>query len=253
MKTLTIDINGTCNLGCEFCYQELDSSQLSADEVMQHIERLQPDVVEIGGGEPTLHDGLFDILHKAAESGQKINLATNGTYIPEWMLNLNSHVRDATTIQVSLHAGSPELYKEITGSDSFYNVIENIRQYKDNYNTQISAAAYQKNINDIPKIAGIAEELNVPLRIALVMPIGKGKEVELLDKRQLQDLRSYLFAESFKGKKISSPLLHFNNCAALEAAYGLQKKNHCPMDCGNKQYVSQRGKTYGCEFALNNF
>lgn len=248
MANLTIDINGKCNVECEFCYQDLDGSTLSVDEVMAHVRDGKPGTVEIGGGEPMLHSGLFEILRKIAEVGGKTHVSTNGTFIPKGMLDLEDGVRDATTIQVSLHAGNPELYREITGRDLFDRVVENTGRFKDVYDTLMTAAVYQRNIDNVPQIVQAAEDLGVHLRVNLVMPVGKGKYVERLDHGQLQQLRSYLFAERLNGRDISSPLLHFNNCVAIEDAYGIAKKGQCPLDCGIKRYVSPRNEVRACEF-----
>ncbi len=246
--TLTIDINGTCNLDCEFCYQHLDGSELSADEVMQHIQQRHPGTVEIGGGEPLMHKGLLEILQKIATSGRTSHVSTNATFIPKGMLGLEQSVRGLTTIQVSLHAGNAELYREITGRDMFDRVLRNTERFRERYQTLISTVVYQKNFDNIPRIVELADNLQVPLRVNLVMPVGKGKNVALLDHGQIQQLRTYLFSEKLNGKNVASPLLKPNNCTALENAYGFPKQGGCPLDCGIKQYITPRGETRGCEF-----
>lgn len=247
MANLTIDIIGKCNLGCEFCYQDLDGSQLSVDEVLTHVKNINPDTVEIGGGEPMLYGGLFKILREITETGRKAHVSTNGTFIPEGMLSLEEEVRTVTTIQISLHAGNPELYKQVTGKDLFDRVIKNIGLLRKHYTVLLTAAVYQRNVDHVHQIVQVAEKLGVPLRVNLAMPVGKGKDVELVDRGALQQLRSYLFAERLQGRDISSPLLHFNNCIAITDAYGIAKKGLCPLDCG-KRYVDPRGQVRGCEF-----
>lgn len=248
MRTATIDINGYCNIDCSFCYQDLDGSELSADDVLGRIEDSQADTVEIGGGEPLLHKGLFGILRGIAGAGRRAHISTNATFIPKGMLDLEETVRDATTIQVSLHAGNPELYQKITGSDFFDRVIENTARFKERYTTLMTAAIYQENVDNVPQILDVAERLGVPLRVNLVMPVGKGAEVELIGPGQVQELRTYLFTQRFRGRDVASPLLQFNNCTALEQGYGIGKKGPCPLDCGMKTYTSPRGETRGCEF-----
>ena len=38
MSNLTIDINGYCNEACKFCYQNLDGSTLSEDEILKLVD-----------------------------------------------------------------------------------------------------------------------------------------------------------------------------------------------------------------------
>jgi len=248
MVNLTIDINGECNIACEFCYQDLDGSMLSAEKVMGYVKaNSQAEVIEIGGGEPFLHDDLIKILCAVADFGKKAHVSTNAVFIPDGLFELEEIVRNKITVQVSLHAGNPGLYHEITGKDFFDCVVENIAHLKDFYKTIVNAVVYQKNFENVPEILDIAESLSVPLRVGLVMPIGNGENVKLIDRVQLKELQSYLFSEKINGKMVDSPLLHFNNCSVLEETYGLKKEGICPFECG-KKYVSPAGEVFGCEF-----
>ena len=127
-------------------------------------------------------------------------------------------------------------------------MLDNTRTLQSKYTTLISTAVYKDNVNDVPRIAAIAEELGIPLRVTLVMPVGKGEDVQLLTPLEISQLRGYLLAQRVqKGDTVESPLLHQNNCTALTRFYGMAKKGLCPLDCG-KQYLSPRGKASGCEF-----
>lgn len=250
MSELTIDINGTCNLSCDFCYKELDNSELSTEKIKSIIDENQSSSVDIGGGEPTLHKDLPEILKHITIQGKKANVSTNATIIPGILFYLKENIKDSTTMQISLHASNKYLYEEITGKDLFDAVIENTNELKKYYSTQINTVVYKKNIDDVPNIVNLAKDLNLPVRISLVMPVGKGKNVDLINKAQLQELKTYLFSKKINGAKIESPLLHFNNCRILENAYGIKKTNSCPFDLKNKTYINSNGERSVCEFNI---
>src|SRR3989344_1534958 len=253
MNNLTIDVNAACNIGCEFCYQDLDGSELSLDEVINHVESglktSKFDVVEIGGGEPFMYKSLLKLLTSLTDLGKRSHVSTNATFIPRGLLELEDRVRENTIIQVSLHASNPELYREVTKRNLFNNVISNIRKIKEKYETLISSAIYSKNFDDVSNILKLAYELDLPIRINLVIPEGKGKDVKLLVKEQIAKLRNTLLLEKIKHPgKVDSPLLHENTCYALRDAYGIEKQGLCPIDIASKLYIDPRGKKFACEF-----
>jgi len=185
MKILTIDITGKCNLECRFCYQT-SIGELSTEQVMQHINA-NPDFnsVEIGGGEPFMHPELFEILRKINDSGKTINVSTNATCVSNEFLNLESIIREKITLQVSLQAGNSESYEHVTGSNFFDLVLGNIGRLKEKYQTVISSSIYADNFDTVREILSLAYGFNVPARINLVFPKGRGKDVKLLDGRQV--------------------------------------------------------------------
>jgi uncharacterized radical SAM superfamily Fe-S cluster-containing enzyme len=85
-----IEITDHCNLQCPICYASSGPGRVSYRS-LQQIERMldavvrnegQPDVVQISGGEPTLHPDFFRILDLAKQRPiQHLMLNTNGIRI----------------------------------------------------------------------------------------------------------------------------------------------------------------------------
>jgi len=259
MKNLTIDINGTCNLECDFCYSELDGTRLNKDEVLNIIQA-NPDFskVELGGGEPFIHPELLNIVKQLVTKDKQVHLSTNGTLIPREFLDLDNldleeTVKDNITVQVSLPAGDRESYQAVTGRNLFETVIQTAEELKENYKTVFSTAIYQRNLGQVKNILEVGYGLRIPTRVNLVFPIGKGTEVDLLTPEQVDQLRGILLVEKIKHQGlVDSPLIqepnHETNCPALSEAYGLQIKGICPLTAGRKKYYNHRGESLGCEF-----
>lgn len=85
-----IEVSDFCNLRCPICYassgperkthRSLETIERMLDAVVRNERR--PDVVQISGGEPTLHPDFFRILDMARERPiQHLMLNTNGTRI----------------------------------------------------------------------------------------------------------------------------------------------------------------------------
>lgn len=245
---LTIDINGSCNQNCEFCYQNLDGSILPESEILRIVdESSSTETVELGGGEPFADSRIVGLIKSIRGRGRNVHVSTDGVVIPDGLLALEKRIRDGTQIQVSLNASNAELNSAITGRNYFDRVIGNILVLRDSFPTVVSTVVYGRNIHDVPNIVGLTKSLDIPLRINLAFPVGKGKDVKLLNEREVDQLRGYLLAQKAQGVKVDSPLIHKNNCGALEIAYGIKKCGDCPLQCG-KRYVSPSGENGRCEF-----
>lgn len=249
-KSLIIDISGKCNLDCAICYQDLDKSELPKEEILRLVnENSQFDTVEIGGGEPMLHPEITALVRDIRAREKRVHLSTNGTVIPADLLDLEDEIRANTQVQVSLHASNPKLYQQITGRDLFSQVRQNIPRFQERYSTVLTTVVYQDNVDDVPNLVRLSGEMGLPLRVTLVHPVGRGQEVACLTERQVDQLRGYLLQQKLiTHNRVDSPLVHANNCAALESAYGLKKESACPADCQAKKYISPRGEVSVCEF-----
>jgi uncharacterized radical SAM superfamily Fe-S cluster-containing enzyme len=99
-----IEITDFCNLRCPVCYassgperrhhRDLETIERMLDAVVRNERR--PDVVQISGGEPTLHPDFFRVLDMARERPiQHLMLNTNGTRIatdPEFARRLADYM-----------------------------------------------------------------------------------------------------------------------------------------------------------------
>jgi len=87
-----VEINDHCNLTCPICYAESGPDRLSSRSLPE-IERMldavvrnegQPDVVQISGGEPTIHPQFFEVLDLARRKPIKhLMVNTNGIRIAQ--------------------------------------------------------------------------------------------------------------------------------------------------------------------------
>jgi len=80
-----IEITSRCNLGCSTCFADAGSGyDLSLAQVETMLDRLletegRPEVVQISGGEPTIHPQILDILAAAKDRNiRHVMLNTNG-------------------------------------------------------------------------------------------------------------------------------------------------------------------------------
>lgn len=254
MKTLTIDINGDCNINCEFCYQDLDGSSLSQNQILEIAQEKQDfDNIEIGGGEPFMHKKLVEIIKDLTGNERKIHISTNATFIPKNILDLEESVRDKVAMQVSLHAGNKELYKSVTGKDFFDKVIENTKILKDFYKVGLNAVIYPKNFSQVKDILQTSYDLDIPIRVNPVFPIGNGRNVEKLSKEQIDRLRGILLLEKISHQgNIHNPLIQDIHCPALSKAYGIEGNKTCSLNLGKKEYFDSKGNALGCEFYRRN-
>ncbi len=88
-----LEVTDTCNLSCPVCYAESGPHRVDAHRPLEQIERmldaivtneLTPDIVQISGGEPTIHPQFFEILDAAKRRPiQHLMVNTNGLRIAQ--------------------------------------------------------------------------------------------------------------------------------------------------------------------------
>ena len=86
-----IEITGRCNLGCSMCYasagEGIDLDLPTIERMMDFLmaaEDHQAEILQISGGEPTLHPDILTVLHMAKQKGFRyVMLNTNGIRLAE--------------------------------------------------------------------------------------------------------------------------------------------------------------------------
>lgn len=125
-RELTFFLTSKCNQRCIMCPQKLDIDSPDNDLILQRvIDNLDYDVIDgicFTGGESLLKMTFIEqIVHKAPER-IFITILTNGTIMPSEVILKSSRCK----LCVPLYAPFDELHNKMTGSNSFYKVIENL-------------------------------------------------------------------------------------------------------------------------------
>ena len=154
-----VEITDRCNLSCPTCYAGSSPSygrHRTLDEVKKMLDAVvanerEPDVVQISGGEPTLHPQLFEILDYAKSLPIKhLMLNTNGIEIAksfEFTRRLASYCPDFE-IYLQFDSFSNEVLQSIRGASLLSvreQAIENLNAL--NLSTTL-VVTVQKNLND---------------------------------------------------------------------------------------------------------
>jgi len=119
-----IEITTRCNLSCPTCFAEAgEGYDLSVTQVETILDRLietegKPEVVQISGGEPTVHPQILDILATAQARGiDYLMLNTNGLRLaeePDFASQL-AHYRPFVYLQFD--GLSAQAYQTLRGRD----------------------------------------------------------------------------------------------------------------------------------------
>lgn len=137
LRTAWLEITGRCNLTCTHCYA--DSSprgghgSMTLDDwagVLGQLADLDTRMVQIIGGEPTMHPHLDAIIDYAHRLGLDVEVYSNLTHItdPLWQLFSDCGVRLAT----SWYSDDPAEHEAITGGrGSHARTLASIRRARD--------------------------------------------------------------------------------------------------------------------------
>jgi len=175
---VNLDPYATCNLSCYFCIvqrylkhhrEELGMLQLPTTYMYKLIDFLHEWGVRglciSGGGEPTLHEGVWGLPRYANSKGMKASIFTNATTLD------NPKAEDLLWCQwiaLSVDAGTRGTYRKVKGKDWFGKVTHNIEilaniRYEKHYNANLcyKFLIVPDNMGEIHKACKLAKELGV--------------------------------------------------------------------------------------------
>ena len=154
-----LEITDRCNLTCPTCYA-MSSPHYGRHRTLEEVERMldvivanegTPDVVQISGGEPTVHPQFFEILDIARTKPiRHLMVNTNGIRIAKdkvFVEKLASYMPDFE-IYLQFDSFRPEVLKTLRGEDLTTvrkKALENLNAY--NVSTTL-VVTLQKGLND---------------------------------------------------------------------------------------------------------
>ena len=171
---ININIVGGCNFRCKTCYTWKDSfSKLSFESCERFFRAIQRFVRKRGvhmiyaGGEPLMHDRIYDLVKLSAKYGYRTSIITNGWFLTERVLR-NLLEAGLKTIMISLDSAEEDVHDMLRGvKGSFKKIMEALSLmpkyrglYKDftfGINTTVSAA----NISGMPNLVHFVKGKNI--------------------------------------------------------------------------------------------
>lgn len=125
-RELTFFVTSKCNHHCIMCPQKLDIDSQDNDLILQRvIENLDYDELDgicFTGGEPMLKMQFIEQVLQKSPKRIFITILTNGSILPSEQILRSERVK----LCVPLYAPYDDLHNVMTGSKSFYKVVENL-------------------------------------------------------------------------------------------------------------------------------
>lgn len=227
-----IEITNACNLSCPTCFADAHGkSFLTKEQVSDMLDLLvqcegKPEVVQISGGEPTIHPDLFGILKTARNKGIKyLQLNTNGVRIAQDDNFLEQLAETKPAIYLQFDGFSDDIYRKLRGVELLDTKIKAIEKLAAGGFSIVLAVTVAKGVNDreIGKIADFAIE-NPAIRGVLFQPVaytGRFAQVDPIDRVTLPDVLKELGLQSKHLKKndfVPVPCPH-PTCSAVTYVY----------------------------------
>lgn len=166
-----IEINGSCNLNCVMCFRKTlphRNRYMSFSEfciILDHLPKIMMWSPH-GYNEPLLHPRLYDFIREGNHRRIRCNLVTNGVRLTP---NVTDRLVELAVckITVSIEAIGKE-YDRIrfpAHYPTILNHLKYLKQVRENYNLSVSLASviWKNNLDQIPALIGLAEELNFPI------------------------------------------------------------------------------------------
>ena len=113
-----------CNFRCPFCHNSLlvtkvnENEMYSEDEILAYLGKRKGviDGICISGGEPLMHDDIFDFVKKVKETGMLVKIDTNGSFPDKLKKLIDSGNIDYVAMDIK---NCPEKYSVTTGIQDF--------------------------------------------------------------------------------------------------------------------------------------
>jgi MoaA/NifB/PqqE/SkfB family radical SAM enzyme len=185
MKCLSIHLTDRCNSACEFCVvgSPLRSEDsVRYEDVLAFLEEHQGqgfEVVNLHGGEPTIHPRFLETLDTIAELGYpEVHVQTNGIRLADSRFVRQLAERRVTKVIISLHGDVAEIHEGHTLTrGSFCRATKAIEYAKSSgLHVRTNSVITRHNMARLPGIASLACDLGVDhVNFSNLHPVGSAR------------------------------------------------------------------------------
>lgn len=213
--SISIYITQFCPKECKHCITRSSpyidrSNELTPEQWMKVIDKLRDYgclALIFTGGDCLSKKGIFDIIQYAESKHFMVGILTDYDGINTEHLQKISKLKNLIDVQISLDGGTEETHDWMRGKGSFEKCLKRMLKLNEyGISFTMASAIYDKNFNEVEKIADIAQEYGASaLYLNPLCPYGRGVNMKenLLTEEQL-----YILAQKYltliKNGKISS-------------------------------------------------
>jgi radical SAM protein with 4Fe4S-binding SPASM domain len=176
-RHIGIELTSRCQLKCRHCFNVSgpdEWQELPFDVVQRLLTEIQGwgvSQVRLTGGEPTLHSSFFELLACCHRLGLQVFLNTHGVYASAILHRLESAPVARFIVGID---GLEATHDAIRGTGNFSRALRSIRRLREvekPVTLALHAAVY--NLDELPGIAALAEELQADLKVSPLRPLGR--------------------------------------------------------------------------------
>jgi MoaA/NifB/PqqE/SkfB family radical SAM enzyme len=185
---LIVNLSYRCNNNCTFCSVG-DRPRVDGDLALQlaHLRRARERgvrLLDLDGGEPTLHPRLFEILDEARALGyERVTVTSNGRRLayPEFARRLASH---GVQLLISLHGSNAPVHEALTRSPGSFGqtargVAVAARAFRE---FGVNTTVVQGNLEDLPSLGTLLEKLGARRwTLQYLTPFGNAQADQVVD------------------------------------------------------------------------
>ena len=272
-RKVIVNLTYRCNNHCSFCaVADREARDARSEAVIAQLRRHREqgcELLDLDGGEPTLHDDLFTIIRAGRQMGYgRIALITNGrrlSYPPFARELARSGVHE---VLVSLHAAEEQLNQRITGAaGAFQQTVAGLTHILeamgDADRVAVNTTVTAQNLEGLNRLGLMLARLGARRwNLQLVTPFGRANRSLLPDEVTLTTQLKALLDHPPAGLRIRlvncPPCLVPGHEDAAAADLGKAQRSMVFVDaCGEnlQDYLSERrehtARCEGCVHRLN--
>lgn len=185
----SIELTYQCNLRCQHCYAycSLSRSEVmpleNVHNLLDILESWGVTVIELTGGEPTMHHGFAEILVHAMQLFDLVGIVTNGTCFSNELGEIIAINPKKVAVQVDLHGSSAEYVDWFTHNvGTFEKEKATIRELaKLGTIIRVAMVVTPKSLSQMRETALIAKSLGATVcGFSPVIPQGRGSDMSML-------------------------------------------------------------------------
>lgn len=213
LRKVIINLTYLCNNHCVFCAvgdrprRHADTSQVLA--ALEEYRRRGFKLLDIDGGEPTLHPGLFEVIERARQLGYgKVTVVSNGRRLAYRAFARRFVQSGIDEVLISLHAPEARLQAQLSGSpDSFEQTttgIANLRELLDDpRKLAVNTTIVADNLLHLGELGGLLAGLGIKRwNLQLLTPFGRARAGQVPEQPRLQAVLLELLTAPPEGMEI---------------------------------------------------